>query len=183
MKSITFTCTMSVEESKKLVHQKELMLRVCIWLLLVIGVGIFFLLFPKEGTHDILHLSLFLYILVMFLLALLVVWYQLRKVPFKYALILTKEFGWDETTSQFIYKDSDRTLRFKSTDIKKWYSLEEDGYDESEEINLAGTTDIIHLKTGEKIVLESMWNESVHKFLKSNRIALDLPEPKRRKWY
>ena len=107
----------------------------------------------------------------------------MRKEPLKYALILSKEFGWDETTSQFVYKDYDRSLRFESTDIKKWYSLEEDGYDESEEINLARATDIIHLKTGEKIVLESIWNESVHKFLKSNRIVLGLPEPKRWAWY
>lgn len=181
MKSITFACTMSAEEMKEHVHQKELMLRVCIWLLFIIGLFIFYLIYTEKVPYTTPLLFLFVFIELVFVF--LLYWYKTKKVLLKYALILSKEFGWDDTTSQFVFKDYDRTLRFRSTDIKKWYSLEENGYDESEEINLAGTTDIIHLKTGEKIVLESIWNESVHKFLKSNRIALGLPEPKRWAWY
>ena len=67
MKSITFTCTLSAEVIKKLVHQRESILRVSIWLLLIGGTTLLYLLFPDNGIHDIILLLLYLLILVIFL--------------------------------------------------------------------------------------------------------------------
>lgn len=184
MKSITFTCTTSTEEIQKIAHQKELMTRICLLLQLALYPFILYKLWPKDGIHDSILLLLFFFIATMlsFLSGLIV--YYWKQSKHAYLLMPTKVFGWDENTSQFFYKDDERSLRFKSTDIKKWYSLEDDNYDASAEISLGQCSDIIHLQTGEKIVLENLWNESVHEFLKNNRFALDLPQPQKTcTWY
>ena len=180
MESITFTCTANTEEIEKIANWKEKVARFCFLSLLVLYSVILYMLWPEGGIHDTFMLVLFLFIIASMLFLLFMIRHSWQKFRHTYALMATKEFGWDETSSQFFYRDDERTLRFKSSDVKKWYSLEDDNYDESAEINFGETTDIIHLHTGEKIVLERLWNRDIHKYLRTHYLLFGLPEPKRR---
>ena len=99
---------------------------------------------------------------------------MLDNLPAKYELMPTKELAWDETASQFIYKDKNGTIRFRGDDIERWTSYVNNKSQES--------TDIILLRTGEKIILEGEWNPELHTYLNNYRNLLGLPEPQRTAW-
>lgn len=176
MKTTTFTCTKSAEEISKSVHERSLMYKVLSWACLFAICPLFYISFFVSGTFDINAISLILFVIGV--AAMLLCFFLFRKVlerlPDKYEIMPTKEFGWDETHNQFIYKDKDQTLRFKGDDIEKWVSYVNSKSGEP--------TEIILLHTGEKMILEGEWNMEVHNYLNLNRTALGLPKPHRWTW-
>lgn len=176
MKTTTFTCTKGAEEIEKSARDKMIMYKIMMGLCPVAVLLSAYVTFYPHGELVLNMYMISLFVLVLVLMG-FVFWMFLKvveRIPSKYELMPTKEFSWDETHTQFIYKDKDHTLRFKGDDIEKWVSFVNNRTNES--------TEIITLCDGEKIILEGEWNAEVHDFLNLNRTELALPKPKRWTW-
>ena len=78
-------------------------------------------------------------------------------------LIASKEFAWDGVSRKFEYKDKNRSLSFSPTDISKWASL-------------TGQANVLRLRNGEQIILESIFNHKLNSFININKETLGLPK-------
>jgi len=173
METTTFTCTKSAEELSKSARERKLTFTIVSWACIIAMPALCYMIFWGSGTFIFTAFSLMLCIIgvAIMIMCFFVFRKVLERLPEKYAIMPTKEFSWDEQRKQFTYKDKDQTLRFKSDDIEKWVSYVNNKSQES--------TEIIHLLTGEKIILEGEWNAEVHNYLNNNRNSLGLPQPKR----
>lgn len=179
MKSITFTCTKSAEEIEKSARGSKQKYTLMLWMCPAAAAIVGYMCFVpfQEGTEPLLAwLPILLFAITTIIMALCFIIFRrvLDKLPAKYELMPTKEFAWDETASQFFYKDKNGTIRFRGEDLETWHSFVNNKSQEP--------TDIFTLHTGEKIILEGEWNPELHNYLNMYRNLLGLPEPKRMIW-
>lgn len=178
MQSTTFTCTKSAEEIEKSVRERKRVYTLLMWMCPVAIILIGYVLFVpfSDGDQSLAWFPILLFVLTALLMTFCFIVFRkvLDNLPAKYELMPTKELAWDETASQFIYKDKNGTIRFRGDDIERWTSYVNNKSQES--------TDIILLRTGEKIILEGEWNSELHTYLNNYRNLLGLPEPKRTAW-
>jgi hypothetical protein len=178
MKSVTFTCTMSAEEIEKTLRARNLTYTLMTWMCPLSVLLFGFVYYQSVSRMGVSFDPVLALILGAGALMMMVFFFVFRKVqakqPAKYELMPTKEFAWDEATSQFIYKDKNGTIRFRGDDLEIWHSF----------VNNRSQipTDIFTLRTGEKIILEGEWNPELHNYLNNFRNLLGLPEPKRMIW-
>lgn len=182
VESIVFTSQFSEKELlAKIRKQKGLMLG-CGYPFFIAFAG-FELFIPASGifliivgSHEFYGVSILAIITMLgfeiyFLSALLKMMRLMRKsaqaFPNMRNNISSKEFAWDADTQQFRYKDKERSIRFKSSDVRKWCIRKAS--------LLYNGLIAIRLNNDEQIILEEIFNPVALTFLSEHAEELHLP--------